>query len=1425
MGKPDQAPPLAGSSVPAPTASPTASPSVRPTAFPTAAPTRSPTTLPTASPSAPPTDRPTEAPSAGPLRSPTTSPAMSPSIAPSQSPSVAPSAAPTAAPYVAPSTSPSLAPTAAPTRPPTANPTNGPLPFNAPTRSPQPHPTRSPSTPPTSQPSGPPTTPPTIQPSLAPSRAPTRRPTTTPSQAPSRMPTTAPIRTPSVPPSLAPTSQPSATPTTGPAAGPTIGPTELPSRAPTATPARPTRSPSSHPSVLPSASPSEAPSAAPSRPPLSQPTAAPSGAPSAAPTASPSAAPTVPPSTAPTVSTVPPSTAPTVPPSTGPTVSPSAVPSRRPSTAPSAAPTQEPTLLPSKQPSALPSTPPTASPSTSVPTAAPSVTPSLSPTDAPSRQPSGLPSRSPSVRPSVQPSTRPTSRPSSPPSAAPTTAPSPQPTQSPSSLHPSAMPSKMPSVAPSTKPPTVGPTRTPSLLPSATPTASPRRSPTARPTAAPSIPPSPPDTTEPSRAPSPSPTAPPSTSPIGPPSTSPTAGPTNGTCPEGHIGFPDCRQCSVAADCNNHAVSVWANQANNTCVCNCLLRKHRTSDAPERGDEPLYAGATCDRCGPTFTSYPHCTGCSAANNCTGQGAVDAELVENGCKCVCNTAYTGADCNDCAAGYERGPKGCTGARELSVSPASVEGQKVNEQGVDVVVTAKGDQFSVLAVRSFGTDSSTKMWLQSNQKATTTGMEHAFDASYTTQMANGTQNETLVLLRPYLGCPFGYIGACVTSQSVRLRLGPLSTYGADLRETITVRFGPEAFTSYTAGWPWEGAQVQFDIKVHKRTFAGAETVQAALGSGGAVALTAGAPTGAGKLALVAELANCPSQEVKGGEGVEELGFTGNPLSLGIGAGHTALNFGASVANTLVLLPTVCLLHLGLCGLVYKARRACNKKTSFYGCMALLLFPGGQIFPILLFYQGTLEATLRVLYYGAVGQRLAVFPVLMLLAVALPWGIHRVTTEPHLKAVVVPYERSNTLLRRLLFGAMTWESPVDRTWVERWGMMFWDYTFQRRQFLNFEICSIVGLSVLGAWSPAGLTECLIKVGGIGLVFLVCLLVAVCRNPFLARYDWTMYVTMTGCEFVGVLCAFSMTAKGMKADTKFEEAVAGVAMMMAMICLFLKTILDMAFFFFEKWEDVKARKSAKQLPLLFSPSGQGSDLEVGATSLALCDESMLLEGNTPDAMLRTISPTATISPAASLTQTPQGDTPGVRPCPAPGCQRTFMTPGAVDRHVKTVHLCRSCGSLIASRRERDEHQAGCAAQSNRSRPRKQLSLSATARHARRFSDHSEGQTSEASTPLGRSSTSRLYDNPATPQISSPHHRRRKRLPSPGLSPLVSSRRGTPGEHDLRDVRSPTTPRRKGSAGRVRGRGVQQPGRRGRSDTGDLLAKSAVSPGEAGWM
>lgn len=116
-----------------------------------------------------------------------------------------------------------------------------------------------------------------------------------------------------------------------------------------------------------------------------------------------------------------------------------------------------------------------------------------------------------------------------------------------------------------------------------------------------------------------------------------------GACALGHISYPACSACTSADHCNGHAVSVTDNGNRTHCSCTCDSR---------------YSGPDCGACAPGHVLYPQCDACSVSQHCNGHAAsVKEDGSRSGCKCTCESRYSGPDCGQCAPGHINYPE-CT-----------------------------------------------------------------------------------------------------------------------------------------------------------------------------------------------------------------------------------------------------------------------------------------------------------------------------------------------------------------------------------------------------------------------------------------------------------------------------------------------------------------------------------------------------------------------------------------------------------------------------------------------------------------------------------------------------------------------------------------------------------------------------------------------
>eukprot|EP01065_Artemidia_motanka_P049498 TRINITY_DN8222_c0_g3_i1.p1 TRINITY_DN8222_c0_g3~~TRINITY_DN8222_c0_g3_i1.p1 ORF type:complete len:2481 (+),score=387.79 TRINITY_DN8222_c0_g3_i1:143-7585(+) len=176
------------------------------------------------------------------------------------------------------------------------------------------------------------------------------------------------------------------------------------------------------------------------------------------------------------------------------------------------------------------------------------------------------------------------------------------------------------------------------------------------------------------------------------------AGASCAECAAAHVGYPTCRACSVAADCSGHATGVASNTAKTDCVCSCSAGFEppacavcsvghigypsctvcsiaadcggRATAATDDGTrtrcvctcEPQYGGASCGECAAGYHQFPGCAECTNAVHCNSRAAgVTSDASRTSCVCSCRSKwspptclscpsqYAGVDCDECAAG--------------------------------------------------------------------------------------------------------------------------------------------------------------------------------------------------------------------------------------------------------------------------------------------------------------------------------------------------------------------------------------------------------------------------------------------------------------------------------------------------------------------------------------------------------------------------------------------------------------------------------------------------------------------------------------------------------------------------------------------------------------------------------------------------------
>ena len=147
------------------------------------------------------------------------------------------------------------------------------------------------------------------------------------------------------------------------------------------------------------------------------------------------------------------------------------------------------------------------------------------------------------------------------------------------------------------------------------------------------------------------------------------------TCGAHRIGS-SCTLCTVSSDCNGHASTVTSNQQQTECVCTCNQRW----TGPDCSSCPSeYGGVDCNECAVGRINYPSCVVCTNTLFCNNHAtAVSTDASKTTCECTCDPKYTGATCDQCAAGYINYPtcQQCSTATHCSGHAISVTSNQGN-----------------------------------------------------------------------------------------------------------------------------------------------------------------------------------------------------------------------------------------------------------------------------------------------------------------------------------------------------------------------------------------------------------------------------------------------------------------------------------------------------------------------------------------------------------------------------------------------------------------------------------------------------------------------------------------------------------------------------------------------------------------------------
>jgi hypothetical protein len=125
-----------------------------------------------------------------------------------------------------------------------------------------------------------------------------------------------------------------------------------------------------------------------------------------------------------------------------------------------------------------------------------------------------------------------------------------------------------------------------------------------------------------------------------------------GSCAPGFSGYPNCvRRCTVAVDCNGHAVAVSGTPATG---CSCTCRNAWSGAACGTCAAKYNAAEDCGACA-VGGNYPNCVApapgrCTIAVDCSGHAVAVSGNSTGGCVCTCMNAWSGAQCQVCPTKY-------------------------------------------------------------------------------------------------------------------------------------------------------------------------------------------------------------------------------------------------------------------------------------------------------------------------------------------------------------------------------------------------------------------------------------------------------------------------------------------------------------------------------------------------------------------------------------------------------------------------------------------------------------------------------------------------------------------------------------------------------------------------------------------------------
>jgi len=325
------------------------------------------------------------------------------------------------------------------------------------------------------------------------------------------------------------------------------------------------------------------------------------------------------------------------------------------------------------------------------------------------------------------------------------------------------------------------------------------------------------------------------------------------------------------------------------------------------------------------------------------------------------------------------------------------------------------------------------------------------------------------------------------TLRMRLGPVAGFQTSNRETVALRVKRTAIHDDIQPDP-AADTFYFEIEGSQASVHDADQAQVTLQTTGAAAavggaLSLGAATQAGKIDAIMSAFNCPNplwkkdqedipwfKNIFGGQ----LGF-----KLSIGSDEDVGTFATAGLSVLMLLVFFAIIHLGVAYCVYRYRLTGPYfDKSFAAGMAYVRFPSLLMFPVLLYYQATVEYSLKaVLYSPKVVIRMVGALSLLFIGIGTPVFLYTRTVAGFNAAwdeAPPAMREGKSFLKRLLIMRGRWlAKPSAPTWVLRNGLFFDEFRTGWNHFMLIDVLFVFILGCVGGWVPVTYQQCVAKLG----------------------------------------------------------------------------------------------------------------------------------------------------------------------------------------------------------------------------------------------------------------------------------------------------------------------------------------------------------------